>query len=242
MNFEKIVNFIDSKYHHKRIIKFIKNYKISMLIDIGSHKGEFLENFLKFKKVKTIYAFEPQIDVYNTLNKKFKKHKNIKKINIALDSKVGRKKLHINKLSLTSTLNIANDKSFFLKIKRLLLQDNKNSLKNYFVKTSSIDVFFKNINLINSLLKIDVEGFEYNVLLGSKKSLQKIKYIIIEKQYSNLHKGYNFNLCHNLLLKNKFKLIKKFRFPLMNFEDRLYLNTSYKKNDILIKSKELIED
>jgi len=228
MNFEKIVNFIDNKYHHKRIIKFINNYKISMLIDIGSHKGEFLENFLKFKKVKTIFAFEPQIDVYKILNKKFKKNKNIKKINIAFDSKVGKKKLHINKLSLTSTLSITNNKSFFLKIKKLLLQNNKNFLKSYFVKTSSIDVFFKNVNLKDSLLKIDVEGFEYNVLLGSKKSLQKIKYIIIEKQFSNLHKGYNFNLCHIFLLKNKFTLIKKFKFPLMNFEDRLYLNTFYK--------------
>jgi FkbM family methyltransferase len=231
MNFEKIVNFIDSKYHHKRIIKFIKNYKISILIDIGSHKGEFLENFLKFKKVKTIYAFEPQIDVYNTLNKKFKKYKNIKKINIALDSKVGKKKLHINKLSLTSTLSITNNKSFFLKIKKLLLQNDKSFIKSYFVKTSTIDVFFKNINLKDSLLKIDVEGFEYNVLLGSKKSLQKIGYIIIEKQFSDLHKGYNFNSSHNFLLKNKFKLVKKFKFPLMNFEDRLYLNTSFKKND-----------
>ena len=228
MNFEKIVNFIDNKYHHKRIIKFIKKYKISKLIDVGSHKGEFLENFLKFKKAKTIYAFEPQIDVYNILNKKLKKHKHIKKINIALDSKVGKKRLHINKLSLTSTLSITNNASFFLKIKKLLLQSNQNFFKSYFVKTSSIDIFFKNVNLKDSLLKIDVEGFEYNVLLGSKKSLQKIKYIIIEKQFSNLHKGYNFNLSHNFLLKNKFKLIKKFKFPLMNFEDRLYLNTFYK--------------
>jgi FkbM family methyltransferase len=231
MNFEKIINFIDNKYHHKRIIKFIKDYKISKLIDVGSHKGEFLENFLKFKKVKTIYAFEPQVVFYNTLNKKFKKKKNIKKINIALDSKVGKKKLHISKLSLTSTLSTTNNKSFFLKIKKLLLQNNKNFIKSYFVKTSSIDFFFRNINLKDSLLKIDVEGFEYNVLLGSKKSLQKIGYIIIEKQFSNLHKGYNFNSSHNFLLKNKFKLVKKFKFPLMNFEDRLYLNTSFKKND-----------
>ena len=231
MNFEKIVNFIDSKYHHKRIIKFIKNYKISKLIDVGSHKGEFLENFLKLKKVKTIYAFEPQLDVCTVLNKKFEKHKNIKKINIALSSKVGKKRLYINKLSLTSTLSITNNKSFFLKIKKLLLQNDKNFIKSYLVKTSTIDVFFKNINLKDSLLKIDVEGFEYNVLLGSKKSLQKIGYIIIEKQFSDLHKGYNFNSSHNFLLKNKFKLVKKFKFPLMNFEDRLYLNTSFKKND-----------
>mgnify|MGYP006190280101 FL=1 len=44
-------------------------------------------------------------------------------------------------------------------------------------------------------------------------------------------RGKNFNSSYNFLLKNKFKLVKKFKFPLMNFEDRLYLSTSFKKND-----------
>ena len=228
MNFEKIINFIDNKYHHKRIVKFLTNYKISKLIDVGSHKGEFLSNYLKIKKIKSAYAFEPQIDIYNILKKNLKKYRNIKKKNIALDSKDGSKKLYINKLSSTSTLSLTNNNSLFLKIKKFLMYDNKNFLKSYFVKTTSIDIFFKNINLTNTLLKIDVEGFEYNVLLGSKKTLNRIRYIMIEKQFSNLHKGYNFDLSHKYLLKNNFKLIKKFKFPLMNFEDRFYINTNYK--------------
>ena len=228
MNFEKIINFINNKYHHKRIVKFLTNYKISKLIDVGSHKGEFLSNYLKIKKIKSAYAFEPQIDIYNILKKNLKKYRNIKKKNIALDSKDGSKKLYINKLSSTSTLSLTNNNSLFLKIKKFLMYDNKNFLKSYFVKTTSIDIFFKNINLTNTLLKIDVEGFEYNVLLGSKKTLNRIRYIMIEKQFSNLHKGYNFDLSHKYLLKNNFKLIKKFKFPLMNFEDRFYINTNYK--------------
>lgn len=228
MNFEKIINFIDNKYHHKRIVKFLTNYKISKLIDVGSHKGEFLRNYLKIKKIKSAYAFEPQIDIYKILKKNLKKYKNIKKKNIALDSKDGSKKLYINKLSSTSTLSLTNNNSLFLKIKKFLMHDNKDLLKSYFVKTTSIDIFFKNINLTNTLLKVDVEGFEYNVLLGSKKTLNRIRYIMIEKQFSNLHKGYNFDLSHKYLLKNNFKLIKKFKFPLMNFEDRFYINTNYK--------------
>jgi len=228
VNFEKIINFIDNKYHHKRIVKFLTNYKISKLIDVGSHKGEFLRNYLKIKKIKSAYAFEPQIDIYKILKKNLKKYKNIKKKNIALDSKDGSKKLYINKLSSTSTLSLTNNNSLFLKIKKFLMHDNKDLLKSYFVKTTSIDIFFKNINLTNTLLKVDVEGFEYNVLLGSKKTLNRIRYIMIEKQFSNLHKGYNFDLSHKYLLKNNFKLIKKFKFPLMNFEDRFYINTNYK--------------
>ena len=139
-----------------------------------------------------------------------------------------KKKIYINKLSSTSTLSTINKKSLYLKIKKLLLQNNGSSSRGYIVKTSTFDEFFKKNDLKDVLLKIDVEGFEYNVLLGSKKLIHKIKFIIIEKQFYNLHKGYNFNLSHKFLLKNNFVLHKKFKFPLMNFEDRLYINTLYK--------------
>lgn len=227
MNFEKIINFIDRKYHHLRISRFLTNYRITELIDVGSHKGEFIKNFLKFNKIQSAYAFEPQKDIYKILQQNFKKNINIKKKNIALDLKIGSKKIYINKLSSTSTLSKINKNSLFLRIKKLLISDNKNFLKSYPVKTTSVDIFFKKIKLTNALLKIDVEGYEYNVLRGSKKSIKRIKYVIIEKQFSNLHKDYNFNLSHKYLLKNNFKLIKKFKFPLMNFEDRFYINTKY---------------
>ena len=146
MNFEKIINFINNKYHHKRIVKFINRDKITKLIDVGAHKGEFLQDFLKFKSIKTVYAFEPQIEIFKILSKNLKKYEHIKKNNIALDAKSG----------------------------------------------------------------------------------NKIKYILIEKQFFNLHQGYNFNMSHKFMLKNNFILVKKFIFPLMNFEDRLYINGNYK--------------
>ena len=143
MNFEKIINFINNNYHHRRIVKFLNRNKISKIIDVGSHKGEFLQCFLKLKKIKTVYAFEPQIEIFNILNENLKKYKNINKYNIALDFKNGNKKIYINKLTSTSTMKIINKNSFFSKIKKILLQYNDNLLKNYLVKTNSIDFFLK---------------------------------------------------------------------------------------------------
>ena len=48
-----------SYYHHYRIVNYIKKFNISYYIDVGAHKGEFLEQILKFK-YKKIYCFEPQ--------------------------------------------------------------------------------------------------------------------------------------------------------------------------------------
>ena len=80
-------------------------------------------------------------------------------------------------------------------------------------------------DLSNSLLKIDVEGYELNVLKGSKNTIKKIKFVLIENQLFNIYKNNNEKDWHDYLMKNKFILIKKFRFPLLHFEDRLYKNS-----------------
>ena len=79
----------------------------------------------------------------------------------------------------------------------------------------------KKINKID-FLKIDVEGFEYMVLLGSKNIIKNVKYIMIEIQKNDMYSNYSKNKIENFLKKNKFKLIKKFKFPLMFFQDCIY--------------------
>ena len=46
------------------------------------------------------------------------------------------------------------------------------------VKVKTLDTVLVNQKLNNSLMKIDVQGFEYEVLLGAFKSLKKIKYLL----------------------------------------------------------------
>ena len=45
MIIEKFFNFI-SKFHHYKIASYVKNLDCKILIDVGSHKGEFLKSFL----------------------------------------------------------------------------------------------------------------------------------------------------------------------------------------------------
>ena len=75
----KIINFIDENYHQKKINQILKKIKINNVVDIGAHKGEFLNNIMKIKNRINIYSFEPQIEICNQLKKKFKKKKNVKK-------------------------------------------------------------------------------------------------------------------------------------------------------------------
>ena len=224
MPLEKLVNFLDKNYHHKRIIKFLNNYKIDSIIDVGAHKGEFLDNCIPSISFKNAYTFEPQKDIFKILIKNFDKDRRIKNYNIALGSENKKKIMNISKLTSTSSLQELNRNSFFLKIKNLLI-GKKNTKKNsYKVEINTIDNLFQNKRLSNALLKIDVEGYELNVLKGSNNTIKKIKLILIENQFFNMYKNNKTKNWHNFLLKNEFKLVKKFRFPLLHFEDRIYVN------------------
>jgi FkbM family methyltransferase len=210
--------------HYKKISKIIKSLQITSVVDVGSHLGEFIEPLLKNKKIKIIYMFEPQNDAFKFLKKKFSNINNLKLFNIALYKKKGSKKIYINKFSSSSTLKRYNKNSKYLKLKNYLLNTNKDYINNYLVKTNTIDDQFKKNNIQISLLKLDVEGSEYDVLLGAKKTIKKIDFVIIEKQFFNLYKKNSFKFSHRYLDKNGFQIIKKITFPTFHYQDIIYKN------------------
>jgi len=228
--FEKIINFIDTFFHMKRIFIFLNHKKIDIIFDIGSHKGEFLESFLKLKSITKIFCFEPQIKIFKILINNFSNVKNPKIIftNCAIGQQNINRKIYTNILSSTSSLKKINNSSIFYKIKKILLCQKSIIKDSYPTKIRKLDRFLKNIPLSKHtiLVKIDTEGSEFEVLIGMKKNINKIKYILIEKQFFSQYKNVDFNKSHAFLIKNNFKLKKKFIFPLLNFEDRLYSNLS----------------
>ena len=209
-------------FHHKRIFMHLRNLNIDKIIDIGAHKGEFLEKMLKIEKVNLFYAFEPQKDIFDFLNKKFSNNNKITLLNYALDKEITNKILQINKFSMTSSLAEINEKSLYLKLKNFLTRSKSNFVDEYEVQTNTVDNVFKDVNLEKTLLKIDVEGFEMNVIKGSKIKLKEIPYILIENQFGNHYKNSNFNDIKDVLLKYNFVESKKFVFPTMHYQDVLF--------------------
>jgi len=218
---EKIFNPL-STFHHKRIFTFLRYLDINKVIDIGAHKGEFLEEILKIEKVNSFYAFEPQKDIFGLLSKRFSKNSKIFLFNYAVDKEITNKKLQINKLSMTSSLAEINKESLYLKLKNFLTFSKSNFIDEYEIQTNTIDNIFKNISLNKTLLKIDVEGFEMNVIQGSQKKLEEIPFVLIENQFGNHYKNNSFNDIKKLLLKKNFVILKKFIFPTMHYQDVLF--------------------
>ena len=226
---EFIINLVSDFYYHKKINEFIKKLDIESVIDVGAHKGEFFKSLVKsICKIKTGLLVEPQESVLKNLNDLKIKFPNIKiEIeNIALSSKTQTEELYINALSSTSTLSKINKNSKWFKFKKMILFSNqKNIIKKKKILSDTLDNLMKR-HKINKLdfLKIDTEGYEYEVLKGAINSLKnhKIRYVMLEKQLSNMYLNYNFEKIEKFLNKNDFIHLKTFRFPLALFEDRIY--------------------
>ena len=79
----------------------------------------------------------------------------------------------------------------------------------------SLDSYFSEYNLNKiDLIKIDTEGFEYEVLQGLQKNMKNVNYILFEHHYDDMiKKNYKFKDIINLLKQNNFKLIIKPKCP-----------------------------
>ena len=216
-------NFLENYIHLKRIKGFLSRkvfLKQPIIFDIGSHEGKLVKMMNDLYEDAIIYCFEPN-KLMNDILKKI--GKNIKVYNYALGEKNEEKKILLNKIDLTNTLSKINENSIYLKIKNIILNKSIQDENYKKIKVISLEHFCNEKKIKNiDFLKIDVEGYEYKVLLGAKDIIKNVKFIMLEVQKNNMYSNYSKQKIESLLKKNNFVLIKSFNFPFMFFEDRIY--------------------
>jgi len=237
-----ILNFFDY-FYKKKISNFIKKEKldkINVFFDVGGHKGESIDFFLKNLKIKNIYSFEASPINFDKLNKKISVYKkrfketNIYIENIALGSEVKKATLkQFNESSSSTFSEIDENSSYFKKKHRFLNRRKKKNfyenidisiypLADYLIKKKILDVDF---------LKIDTEGYELDILKGLKNDIKKIKIIFFEHHYDNMiKKNYKFRDIHSLLVNNRFKKIYKSKMPFRKTFEYMYINELFDGN------------
>ena len=222
-------------FYQKKIIKFLKKNglsNINLIFDVGAHKGESINLFLKNMTVKNIISFEasPLNFKFLEINKKNleKKFPNTKITieNIALGS--DDKMVTFNQFSesSSSTINDINQESEYFKRKFNLLnfRNKQNIYKSFKLKTETLDNYIKKKNFEKiSFLKIDTEGYEYEILKGLKKRIEFIDTIMFEHHYDNMIvKKYTFSEINYFLKKNNFHLIYKSKMPFRKTFEYIY--------------------
>ena len=146
--------------------------------------------------------------------------------NYALGSE--RKKLFITQLpeSSSSTINKIDENSKYFKRKNFFLNllGNNNLKKEIEISQIRLSDYMKENKILKvDFLKIDTEGYEFNVLLGLGEYLQNVSLVMFEHHYHDmLVKNYSFRDIHNLLKKNRFQQIYKYKMPFRKTFEYVY--------------------
>lgn len=231
--FYYLIRIFDRQTERKiqdKICGLLKN-KIEILIDVGFYLGEYYENLVKKISIKNVLGFEPNPETFRIVEKKFNKNKNVKILNFALGNIKSTKQFNLNLEPSSSSFNLIDYSSSYFKRKNKILNffgfNTKTQSKNIKIETL-YDIFNEyKINNID-LLKIDTEGYEYNVLLGIKDKIKNIKIIHFEHHYDNmLIKNYKISDIHNYLITNNFKKFFKVKMKFRKSFEYLYINENF---------------
>ena len=206
-----------------------KNF--STLIDVGSHHGEYILSIKKNFYVKDIYGFEPSPITFKILRKNLINFNEIKIYNFGISDSSGNSVLNQNVETSSSSINYLNKNSKYYKKKYLLfnflnLKPVTNPIN---IRTIRLENFIneKKIHKID-LLKVDTEGYEFEVIKGLGENISKIKLIHLEHHFDDMIiKNYKFSDIHNYLKKKNFIKIFKIKMKFRKSFEYIYKNKNF---------------
>ncbi len=198
-----VVKYKPSSNHNARLFYLMEN--IDVVLDVGANEGQYGEYLRNFGYKNLIISFEPMEQAYSELcnNKEAKDDSLWLKKNIALGDEIGEKNINISKYSPSSSI-----------LEMLPLHEKIFSGTDYIgeesIKIEKLDNVFQSLctNSSKVLLKIDTQGFEYEVLKGAKKSLDYISLIQLEMSYKPLYQNeLLFDEMHEFLSSRGYYLV-----------------------------------
>lgn len=167
------------------LMKLISEYDIEFVIDIGANVGQFALDLRRAGYLGEILSFEPVSNTFVTLRRNSAREKRWQVFDLAIGSRAGKKSINIsNNDSLSSSFRDMNNLHL------------SNFPQSYFTSEEvvSVSTLDKQLNILKisptkCLLKIDVQGFERDVLAGGINSIPLIPVCYIEGSLSPLYDG-----------------------------------------------------
>jgi len=150
----------------KQIIKQVCT-PTSSCVDVGCHKGEILDIIRTFAPQGVHFAFEPIPHLYDGLVSKYKSNDTIKIFRQALSDRQGQ-----------AEFNHVITNPAYSGIKKRTYDNAREKDEKIRVELNTLDNCIP-LNQNIDLIKIDIEGGEYDMLKGAKKILQRCQPTLI---------------------------------------------------------------
>ncbi|MFW5704367.1 MAG: FkbM family methyltransferase [Nanoarchaeota archaeon] len=202
--------------------KIIRNSKIDMVFDIGANIGSYSLILRKTGFNKKIIAFEPIKKYYLLAKKNLSKEKGILVENMALGNKTG-----------FETINIASNGGQSSSILNFSKIPNIKKISTEKIKIITISDYIKEKNLTKKklFLKLDVQGYELNVLKGIK-DFSNIELIQLEMGFVNYYDGETlFEGLSDHMKKLNYRIVLIKTIGYKNSGEIQYMDVVFKKNN-----------
>jgi FkbM family methyltransferase len=225
-----LINALEQIFFYPKLKNYYKSLKLNKpftIIDVGANKGQSIDFFLSLYPSAIIHAFEPNRKLFLMLVKKYKFFQNIKLYNLGISNVNGNLRFYQNILDETSSFELVRKNSQYLKKKASVLGVTPNDIitTEYDVDVITLSHFFSSNDIRDvSILKIDVEGHEFQCLEGLMPITGiNIDIIQLEKHNDDMYEGSTFSkdIPAVISLLNM-ELAKTIAHPFGNFDELIY--------------------
>lgn len=207
--------------------RILQPREVEVVLDVGANTGQTAALFLREFPRATIHSFEPNPAAYAQLAETMAKHRRAVLYQIALGARSGRAEMHLTQSSLTSSLlAISHDAA-------ALLGRGGTPAGRVEVEVRALDDFSQTHGLRQiDLLKLDVQGFEVELLNGARQMLceRRIALVMTEVNFVKLYEGQAFfEDVYARLKQDGFRLVGLYRpdyraGPYIAWCDALFVN------------------
>ncbi|AQG81587.1 FkbM family methyltransferase [Spirosoma montaniterrae] len=162
---------------------WLHDLAIDTILDIGANVGQAAINFCSLFPSAYVHSFEPIPACFAKLEYVANVFKNLSAYNYAIGDKTGEVPFNQNAYSPASSILRMSDEH-----RRSYPKTNQS--KEIHVPVRRLDDVASELNLSgNILIKIDVQGYERNVIAGGVDTFNKARIVIIETAIKSLYEG-----------------------------------------------------
>jgi FkbM family methyltransferase len=167
-----------------RVVRALSQYQsdFATIIDVGANRGQFSVAAARRYPRAAIHAFEPIEGAFRQLQKNIARYPNVTAHHKALGGGVGSVRFFQNQFDqVSSALEIdpANHQPYF----------DHAAVRRISVKMDRLDRLAPELNFERpTLLKLDVQGYEKQVLCGARDCLSSIDYLVLELAFVPLYR------------------------------------------------------
>jgi len=167
-----------------QLLTIFEYLKVNRVLDIGANSGQFIQEIRQMGYRGSIVSFEPLSSAYESLLQNSSSDPSwLVYERCAIGSRDGYAVINISENSVSSSILEMNEAHKSAEIRSVYRGSEE-------VRTYKLDSIYENLqDNFRDFIKIDTQGFEWEVFLGATETLNKVLGILVETSFIELYSG-----------------------------------------------------